>query len=72
MLRPQSAVQTTVSWYGVFDTISGNLNPYSGLTIKNGYFSVEHYAGSAWRWTRIPTFKYSKAENDWFYIKTVV
>ncbi len=44
-------------------------DPYSGVTIKNGYFSVEHYAGSAWRWTRIPTFKYSKAENDWFLYK---
>ncbi|MCZ8169235.1 hypothetical protein [Flavobacterium sp.] len=41
-------------------------DPYMGLTIKNGYFSVEHYGGSAWRWTRIITFKYSKKENEWF------
>ena len=41
-------------------------DPFMGLTIKNGYFSVEHYGGSAWRWTRIITYKYSKQENDWF------
>jgi hypothetical protein len=41
-------------------------DPFMGITIKNGYFSVEHYAGSAWRWTRIITYKYSKQENEWF------
>jgi hypothetical protein len=33
-------------------------NPYEGLTIKDNYFSVGHYGGSNWRWTRIITFKY--------------
>jgi len=41
-------------------------DPYMGITIKNGYFSVEHYGGSAWRWTRIITYKYSKQDNEWF------
>ncbi len=41
-------------------------DPYQGITIKNGYFSIEHYGGSAWRWTRIITYKYSKAKNYWF------
>ena len=41
-------------------------DPYQGVTIKNGYFSVEHYGGSAWRWSRIITYKYSKADNHWF------
>lgn len=40
-------------------------DPYQGLTIKNGYFSVEHYGGSSWRWTRIITFKFSKSDNTW-------
>jgi hypothetical protein len=40
-------------------------DPYEGLTIKDGFFSVEHYGGSGWRWTRIITFKYSAAENNW-------
>jgi hypothetical protein len=41
-------------------------DPFTGITIKNGYFSVEHYGGSSWRWTRIITYKYSKEENKWF------
>jgi hypothetical protein len=28
-------------------------DPYQGITIKNGYFSIEHYGGSNWRWTRV-------------------
>ena len=41
-------------------------DPKQGVTIKNGYFSVEHYGGSGWRWTRIVTFKYSPADKNWF------
>lgn len=41
-------------------------DPYQGITIKNGYFSIEHAGGSAWRWTRIITYKFSKADNYWF------
>lgn len=33
-------------------------DPYQGITVKSGYFSIEHYGGSSWRWTRIITFKY--------------
>jgi hypothetical protein len=33
-------------------------DPYDGITIRKGYFSIEHYGGSSWRWTRIITFKY--------------
>ncbi|HRO75407.1 MAG TPA: hypothetical protein PLP27_04595 [Crocinitomicaceae bacterium] len=40
-------------------------DPFMGITIKNGYFSVEHYGGSAWRWTYIVTYKYSKEDNEW-------
>ena len=40
-------------------------DPYDGLAIKNGYFSVEHYGGSAWRWTRIITFKYNSEQETW-------
>lgn len=35
-------------------------DPYDGITIKNGYFSIEHHGGSGWRWTRIITFKFDK------------
>ena len=40
-------------------------DPYQQLVIKNGYFSVEHYGGSAWRWTYILTFKYDPAARRW-------
>jgi hypothetical protein len=33
-------------------------DPYAGITIKNGFFSIEHYGGSNWRWTRTITFSY--------------
>lgn len=41
-------------------------DPYNGLAIKNGYFSVQHYGGSNWRWTDIVTFKYDKLKKKWF------
>lgn len=34
-------------------------DPYSAITIKDNYFSVEFYGGSNWRWTRVITFKYN-------------
>jgi hypothetical protein len=33
-------------------------DPYAGMTVKNSFFSIEHYGGSNWRWTRIITFRY--------------
>lgn len=44
-------------------------DPFTGVTIKNGYFSVEHYGGSGWRWTRIITFKYSPNDQNWYLYK---
>ena len=44
-------------------------DPFTGITIKHGYFSVEHYGGSGWRWTRIITFRYSTVEKSWFLYK---
>ena len=41
-------------------------DPFMGIVIKNGYFSVEHYGGSAWRWSRIVTFKFNRTEKKWF------
>jgi hypothetical protein len=40
-------------------------DPFDGVSIKNGVFSVEHYGGSAWRWTKIITFKYSPKDKNW-------
>ena len=44
-------------------------DPYIQIVIKQGYFSVEHYGGSAWRWNRIITYKYSKEDDNWFLYK---
>lgn len=41
-------------------------DPYNTIAIKNGYFSIEHYGGSNWRWTRIITFKHDGQKKDWF------
>ncbi len=41
-------------------------DPFMDVVIKKGYFSVEHYGGSAWRWERTITFKFSQADNYWF------
>jgi hypothetical protein len=40
-------------------------DPFMGLAIKQGYFTVEHYGGSAQRWTRYVTFKYDPAARTW-------
>lgn len=40
-------------------------DPYEHTTIKKGYFSIEHYGGSNWRWSRVITFKYLKGINHW-------
>lgn len=44
-------------------------DPYQAIVIKNGYFTVEHYGGSGWRWTRYVTFKYSPKEGMWYLYK---
>jgi hypothetical protein len=44
-------------------------DPFTDIVIKHGYFSIEHYGGSAWRWTRIITFKYAPAEENWLLYK---
>jgi hypothetical protein len=40
-------------------------DPFTGLTIKQGYFTVEHYGGSAHRWTRYVTFRYDPDTRVW-------
>jgi len=41
-------------------------DPYAGITIKDGYFTVEHFGGSSWKWTRLVTFKYVERADDWY------
>jgi hypothetical protein len=41
-------------------------DPFQGIAIKKGYFSLEYYGGSAWRWTHVTTFRYDPAQRTWF------
>lgn len=41
-------------------------DPYQGITVKDGQFSIEHFGGSSWRWARTSTFRYIKAEDTWY------
>lgn len=41
-------------------------DPFNGITITNGNFSINHYGGSSWRWTRVITYKYSPADKNWY------
>ena len=43
-------------------------DPYMGLTIRDNYnyFSVEHYGGSSWRWSKIITYKFDEDDQEWY------
>ncbi|MCV9928090.1 hypothetical protein OIU83_10525 [Flavobacterium sp. LS1R49] len=45
-------------------------DPFTGIAIKNGYFSVEHGVSGGHHWEDIITFKYNKAKDNWFLYKT--
>ena len=40
-------------------------DPYEDVIIENGSFTVSHYGGSNWRWTRAITFSFVKDYNTW-------
>lgn len=40
-------------------------DPYEAVSIENGSFTVSHYGGSNWRWSRAITFSYVKDYNTW-------
>ncbi|RYU95279.1 hypothetical protein [Emticicia agri] len=44
-------------------------DPFVRVVIKKGYFSIEHYGGSAWRWGVTTTFKYNPLLSDWYLYK---
>ena len=44
-------------------------DPFQQVVIKNGYFSIEHYGGSGWRWRRIVTYRYAAADKNWWLYK---
>ena len=45
-------------------------DPFTGLKIKNGYFSIEHgVAEGPQHWETVTTFKYDKEQKQWFLFK---
>lgn len=41
-------------------------DPFNGITIKNGFFTVEHSGGSSWRWTRYITFRFNPQKMQFY------
>jgi hypothetical protein len=44
-------------------------DPFKGITIKNGYFSIEHGISGGEHWEQITTFKFDKFKSNWFLYK---
>ena len=40
-------------------------DPYNGIEVGKQRFTVNHYAGSNWRWAYASTFVYSEADKNW-------
>lgn len=40
-------------------------DPFSGVAVGKGTFTVNHYGGSAWRWTADYRFSYSRIDKTW-------
>jgi hypothetical protein len=45
-------------------------DPYSGTEIKNGVFTLNHYGGSNWKWTKNLTYKFKKKDKH-IYLETI-
>lgn len=46
-------------------------DPYNGVGIKNGLFTIHHFGGSNDRWSNDITFKYSPTDKIWYLHKIV-
>jgi hypothetical protein len=40
-------------------------DPFSGVEVGDKTFTVNHYGGSAWRWSNSYKFNYSRIDNTW-------
>ena len=40
-------------------------DPFAGITVGKNTFTVNHYGGSAWRWTADYKFNYSRIDDTW-------
>lgn len=46
-------------------------DPYAGIEITKGTFTIHHFGGSNDRWSNDITFKYSKFDKTWYLFKVV-
>jgi hypothetical protein len=46
-------------------------DPYDGIEIHKGTFTVNHFGGSNDRWSNEITFRYSKTNKTWYLLKMV-
>jgi hypothetical protein len=44
-------------------------DPFTGITIKNGYFSIEHGISGGEHWQQVITFKFDRLKSNWFLYK---
>ncbi len=47
-------------------------DPFSGVTIKDGYFTLEHMGGASERWNRFITFKYDATDKKFYLHKDTI
>lgn len=40
-------------------------DPYASISTEGNSFTISHYGGSSWRWSREITFTYSQKEKNW-------
>jgi len=40
-------------------------DPFAGVEVKRGQFTVNNYGGSAWRWSESYQFNYSRIDKTW-------
>ena len=40
-------------------------DPFQGVVVEKGRFTIQHYGGSAWRWSTNFTFGWSKRDQSW-------
>jgi hypothetical protein len=46
-------------------------DPFQGVSVRRNTFTVDHYGGSAWRWTNAYTFNYSRVDKTWQLVRVV-
>ena len=40
-------------------------DPFQGVHVEKGRFTIEHYGGSSWRWSASYTFGWSRRDQSW-------